>query len=84
MTMPNTEIQKNSKLWNFSATSLRIGVSAATQRMPNSVPSQEPEVEMPIARPASPWRASGKPSSVEQAEAGVPGMLSRMALRLPP
>ena len=59
MTMPKSEIQKNSKLWNFRAISLKTGVKAATHRVPNSVPSQEPEVEMPMARPASPWRASG-------------------------
>ena len=52
--------------------------------MPKTEPATEPVVEMPIARPASPCRASGKPSSVEAAEAGVPGMLSRMALRDPP
>ena len=59
MTMPKSEIQKNSKLWNLSAISLRTGVKAATQSVPNSVPSHEPAVDMPIARPASPWRASG-------------------------
>ena len=52
--------------------------------MPNSVPSHEPEVEMPMARPARPWRASGIAVERRAAEAGVPGMLSRMALRLPP
>ncbi len=57
--MPNSAIQKNSKLWNLSAISLSTGVSVATHSVPNSVPSHDPEVEMPMARPARPWRARG-------------------------
>ena len=53
--------------------------------MPMSVPRTEPVVAMPMALPGQrPCCASGKPSSVVAAFAGVPGMLSRMALRLPP
>ena len=52
--------------------------------MPISVPSTEPEVAMPIARPARPWRASAWPSRQDAADAGVPGMLSRIAEREPP
>ena len=59
MTMPNSAIQKNSKLWNLSAISLSTGVNAATHSVPNRVPSHDPVVEMPMARPARPWRASG-------------------------
>ena len=52
--------------------------------MPMSVPSTEPDVAMPIARPAMPCFASAWPSRHEAADAGVPGMLSRMAEREPP
>ncbi len=52
--------------------------------MPIQVPMTEPEVAMPMAWPAMPWRASAWPSRQLAALAGVPGMLSRMALRLPP
>ncbi len=38
----------------------------------------------PSARPASPRRVMGKPSSVEATEEGVPGTLSRMAGTAPP
>ena len=52
--------------------------------MPISVPSTEPDVAMPIARPACPCLASAWPSRHDAAEAGVPGMLSRIAEREPP
>ena len=52
--------------------------------MPIMLPSTEPEVAMPMALPASPFLARGLPSSVVAALAGVPGIFSRMALRLPP
>jgi hypothetical protein len=38
-----------------------VGVKIATQNMPIIVPSTETRrVEMPMARPAMPWRASGE------------------------
>ena len=61
-----------------------MGAKIASASMPTSVPRNEPAVAMPMASPARPARASGKPSSEVAAFAGVPGMLSRMALRLPP
>ncbi len=80
-TMPS---QKNSKAPNFSAVSASSGVNIARQTTPNSEPATEPVVAMPIARPAWPWRASMLPSRQAAALAAVPGMLSRMAVRLPP
>jgi hypothetical protein len=44
----------------------------------------DPDVAMPIARPASPRCASAKPSAHDAAFAAVPGMLSRIAVRDPP
>ncbi len=82
--MPNTASQKNSKAPNSSANSASTGAMVARNKIPISVPRTDPVVAMPMARPASPRRASGKPSSVVAALAGVPGMLSRMALREPP
>ena len=55
---PNSASQKNSKAPNDSATSPSTGVNSARQTMPNSEPTTEPVVAMPIARPAWPWRAS--------------------------
>ena len=52
--------------------------------MPISEPITEPVVAMPMARPARPWRASAYPSRQAAALAAVPGMLSRIAVRLPP
>ena len=59
-------------------------MNQARKNMPISVPSTEPDVAMPIARPASPCRASWWPSMHAAADAGVPGMLSRIAEREPP
>jgi hypothetical protein len=81
---PNTPSQKNSKAPNESATSPRVGVNSARQTMPNSDPTTEPVVAMPMARPAWPFWASAKPSRQAAALAAVPGMFSRMAVRLPP
>ncbi len=58
MTTPNTASQKNSNAPNLSAISPSAGVNSARKNMPISVPMTEPVVEMPIARPACPWRAS--------------------------
>jgi hypothetical protein len=55
---PNSASQKNSKAPNESAASPSEGVSRARQTMPNSEPATEPQVAMPIARPACPLRAS--------------------------
>ena len=76
--------QKNSKAPNFSAASDSSGVNIARHSTPNSDPATEPVVAMPIARPAWPWRASALPSRQAAALAAVPGMLSSIAVRLPP
>ena len=80
-TMPS---QKNSKAPNFNAVSASSGVNIARQTTPNSEPATEPVVAMPIARPALPCRASAWPSRQAAALAAVPGMLSKIAVRLPP
>ena len=49
-----------------------------------SVPSTEPVVAIPIARPAWPWRAKAYPSRHEAADAGVPGIFKSIAEREPP
>ena len=81
---PSRPSQKNSKAWNLSAASASSGVSAARQTTPNRDPATEPVVAMPMARPARPWRASACPSRQAAALAAVPGMLSKIAVRLPP
>jgi hypothetical protein len=57
---------------------------AARNTTPIKVPTTEALVARPIASPASPRLASGKPSSVVAALAGVPGIFSRIAEREPP
>ena len=84
ITTPNMASQKNSYDWKPSAASASMGAKMAKASMPTSVPRNDPAVAMPIASPARPDRASGKPSSDVAALAGVPGMFSKMALRLPP
>jgi hypothetical protein len=81
---PSSPSQKNSKAPNRSANSASIGVNAARHSTPNSEPATEPVVAMPIARPACPLRASMLPSRQAAAFAAVPGMFSRIAVRLPP
>ena len=58
ITTPSSASQKNSKAPKLSATSPSIGVNSARQTSPNSVPSTEPAVAIPMARPACPCRAS--------------------------
>ena len=58
MTTPSSASQKNSNAPKLNATSPSIGVNRARQTSPNSVPTTEPVVAMPMARPAWPWRAS--------------------------
>ena len=58
MTTPSSASQKNSNAPKLSATSPSIGVNNARQISPNSVPTTEPVVAIPIARPAWPCRAS--------------------------
>ncbi len=48
------------------------------------VPMAEDVVVRPMARPPSPLRASGYPSSAVAAEAAVPGMFIRMEAYDPP
>ena len=76
ITMPNTAIQKNSKLWNFRVTSLSMGVSAATQRIPREcrATTHWSRCPWPVPRdPAVPadsrrgWsRRGGRAGNVEQ------------------
>ena len=76
--------QKNSKAPNVSATSPSVGVNSARHTTPNSEPATEPVVAMPIARPAWPWL---REHVAVEAGGGVgrgAGMLSRIAVRLPP
>jgi hypothetical protein len=84
MITPKSASQKNSYAPNLSARLPRIGVKRARKNIPISVPSTEPDVAMPIARPASPCFASAWPSRHDAADAGVPGILSRIAERDPP
>ena len=58
MITPKSASQKNSYAPNLSATLPRIGVNSARKNIPISVPSTEPDVAMPIARPAWPCLAS--------------------------
>ena len=58
ITTPSSASQKNSNAPKLSATSPSSGVNSARQTRPNSVPTTEPVVAMPIARPACPCRAS--------------------------
>jgi hypothetical protein len=81
---PKTPSQKNSKAPKESATSPRLGVKRARHTMPKSEPTTDPVVAIPIARPACPFCARAKPSRHAAALAAVPGMLSRIAVRLPP
>lgn len=82
--MPNTASRKNSHEVNLRAKPVRTGVSVSTQTTLNSVPIIETVVARNIACPASPRLAIGKPSIAVAAEAGVPGMLSRIADWQPP
>ncbi len=84
MITPNSASQKNSYAPNLSARLPKIGVNHARKNIPIKVPSTDPVVAMPIARPARPCFASWWPSRHAAAEAGVPGMLSRIAEREPP
>ncbi len=58
VTTPSSASQKNSKAPKLSAISPSIGVNSARQTSPNSVPTTEPVVAIPMARPACPCRAS--------------------------
>ncbi len=81
---PKSASQKNSGERKESANSPSTGATTASATIPIIPPRKDAEVASPIARPACPLRASGKPSSVVAALAGVPGMLSRIAERDPP
>ena len=58
ITTPNTASQKNSYAPNFSAASPSTGVNKASAIIPIQVPSTEPVVAIPMARPARPCRAN--------------------------
>ena len=51
---------------------------SSTTRL-RKMPRNAPMALRPSASPARPWRASGWPSQVIAIDAGVPGVLSRMA-----
>ena len=82
--MPKMANQKNSHDWNWRAIFPRSGVKKAKQNSPKTVPRKDDVVARPMAGPASPRWAIGKPSRQVAALAGVPGMFSRIADRLPP
>ena len=56
----------------------------ANINMPKIDPRKEEVVAKPIAYPALPCLANGLPSTVVAALAGVPGILIKIAVRLPP
>ena len=82
--MPKIAIRKNSQEANFSANFVRIGVKLSTKMTEISVPHILAVVARKMPSPPSPLLAIGCPSSAVAAEAGVPGMLMRMALWHPP
>ena len=61
-----------------------IGVNSSTQTMLMSVPKNDEAFATKMAKPPLPCLASGCPSMAVAAEAGVPGMFSRMADWQPP
>jgi hypothetical protein len=61
-----------------------MGAIRARKATPMKVPITEAEVAIPMASPARPARASGNPSRVVAAFAGVPGIFRRIAEREPP
>ncbi len=82
--IPKTDRRKNSHEANFRAHVVSTGVSVNTKMTLMKVPKKLAVVASMMARPPSPLRAMGKPSSAVAAEAGVPGIFSRMADWQPP
>ena len=69
---------------NFRAKSAMMGEMNTSTRMPNTVPRKENTVPTPSALYAWPFLARGLPSKQVATEAGVPGMLMRIAAIRPP
>ena len=82
--IPKIVNQKYSNEKKLRAAFPMIGVKTANIIIPNNEPRKEPVVAIPMASPALPCCASGYPSTVVAALAGVPGILIKIAVRLPP
>jgi hypothetical protein len=81
---PKTQSMKYSGGPNFRANFANVGAITIRQRIPKRLPNREAVVDMPIARPASPFWAMGYPSSVVMTAGGSPGRFKRMAAIDPP
>ena len=81
---PKSPRRQNSAEVKLRASRVRSGVSAARHRMPNRVPRMLAVRAMKMACMPRPRKASGKPSRVVEALAGVPGIPIMMAEREPP
>ena len=69
---------------NFKVSLASTGDAKIITATPISVPTSDANTEIPSAFPASPLRAIGDPSKVVAIEAGVPGILRRIAEIKPP
>ena len=81
---PKRQSMKYSGGPNFRANRASIGAMTISTRTPNRLPNREAVVDMPIARPASPFWAMGYPSRVVMTAGGSPGRFIRMAAIDPP
>ena len=81
---PKAASKKNSQAPKFRAACVSRGVSVSRKRTLMTVPSMEAVMAITIAEPALPCLAIGNPSTAVAAEAGVPGMFSRIAVCAPP
>ena len=85
MLSPNTASAKYSGLENFNATDASIGEKMIRQIALKTPPKVEPKVDNPRALPGCfNLVAIGYPSNVVATDAGVPGVLSRIAEIDPP
>ena len=80
----STNSEKNSQGPNSSANFASGSVAAIRNTPPIMPPRNEPHTPSQSARPASPFRAIGKPSNVVATDEGVPGMPSSVAVTSPP
>ena len=78
------ETEKYSAGPNFRAKFAITGETNTSTRMPKMVPRKENTVPTPSALYACPFFAIGLPSKQVATEAGVPGMLMRIAAIRPP
>ena len=81
---PNRQRENMSGAPNFSAYFAMVGAKNSRQAALTTPPAKEATNAISRALPALPWRARGLPSHAVAAEAGVPGVFSRMAVMLPP